>query len=61
LLGSEHPNLALVLNNLGTVLDEQNRPAEAAACYRSAFRIAERRLPPDHPTVAVIRSHVTHH
>jgi tetratricopeptide (TPR) repeat protein len=55
LLGGQHPEVGLVANNLGTLLHDQNRRAEAGACYRRALEIAERAYPPTHPVTISAR------
>jgi tetratricopeptide (TPR) repeat protein len=54
LLGAEHPEVGLVANNLGTLLQLQHR-AEAADWYRRALAIAERAYPANHPAITRIR------
>ncbi|MET9338937.1 tetratricopeptide repeat protein [Nonomuraea sp. NPDC003804] len=54
LLGAGHPEVALVANNLGTLLHEQRRP-EAADWFRRALAIVERAYPPAHPVTLRIR------
>lgn len=54
LLGSGHPEVGLIANNLGTLLHDQRR-SEAADWLRRALTIAERAYPPDHPVTVRIR------
>jgi Tfp pilus assembly protein PilF len=54
LLGPDHPEVALVANNLGTLLQQQHRAAEAADLFRRALAIAEHSYPPGHPTTTGI-------
>jgi hypothetical protein len=51
LLGGGHPEVGLVVNNLGTLLMEQGRHAEAAECLRRALTIVERTYDPGHPLI----------
>jgi tetratricopeptide (TPR) repeat protein len=51
-LGSEHPHLAIGLNNLATVYDDQGKYAEAEPLYRRAIAITEKALGPEHPDLA---------
>jgi tetratricopeptide (TPR) repeat protein len=51
-LDSDHPELAIRLNNLAQLLQETNRLAEAEPLMRRALDIGERSLGPDHPKVA---------
>jgi tetratricopeptide (TPR) repeat protein len=55
LLGADHPEVALVANNLGTLLHQQHRATEAANLLRRALTIAENSYPPGHPTTTGIR------
>jgi tetratricopeptide (TPR) repeat protein len=45
-------------NNLGNVLRDQGRYAEAAVLYRQAVDIFAEVLPPQHPRTAVFRSNL---
>jgi tetratricopeptide (TPR) repeat protein len=51
--GSDPRSLVAVLNNLGRVLAEQAQLKEAEQLYREAIGVAEQRLGPAHPDVAV--------
>ena len=54
--GAEHPDVAMSLNNLATLYQDQGRYGEAeAACAARALAIMEQRLGPDHPHVEVVR------
>jgi tetratricopeptide (TPR) repeat protein len=46
-------NLVAVLNNLGRVLTEQSQYKEAEQFYHEAIDVAEQRLGPEHPDVAI--------
>ncbi|MGA2882255.1 MAG: tetratricopeptide repeat protein [Bryobacteraceae bacterium] len=50
---SSPTSLVAVLNNLGRVLAEQSQYKEAEQFYREAISVAEQRLGPEHPEVAV--------
>ncbi len=52
-LGPEHPDVALALNNLAGLYDDQGRYAEAEPLYKRALAIYEKALGPDHPDVAL--------
>jgi tetratricopeptide (TPR) repeat protein len=51
-LGSDHPHVAIYLDNLAQLLQATNRLAEAEPFYRRALAIAEGSFGPDHPDVA---------
>ena len=51
-LGTDHPDVASVLSNLGNNLSIQGRYREAEPMYRRATQIQERALGPDHPGLA---------
>lgn len=50
--GSDHPLVAIRLNNLGGLLEATNRLAEAEPLMRRVIAIFEKSLGPDHPNVA---------
>jgi Tetratricopeptide repeat/Protein of unknown function (DUF2914) len=50
-LGSNHPELANTLNNLGIVCERTGNSADAEACYRRAYAIASSTLPAEDPLV----------
>jgi tetratricopeptide (TPR) repeat protein/CHAT domain-containing protein len=50
--GPDHPNLAVALNNLALLYDEQGRYPEAEPLYERVLTIDEKALGPDHPDVA---------
>src|SRR5208282_1444813 len=52
-LGSDHPNVAIDLNNLAQLLKATNRLAEAEPLMHRALAIDEASYGPDHPTVAI--------
>ncbi len=51
-LGSEHPEVASTLNNLGVVLTYLDRPDEAVARYDESLRLHEKLEGAEHPNVA---------
>src|SRR5689334_5735917 len=51
-LGPDHPEVAIYLNNLATLLKDTNRVGEAEPLMRRALAITEASLGPDHPDVA---------
>ena len=51
--GSQHPEVATVLNNLAHLLQATNRPAEAEPLMRQALAIDEKSYGPQHPEVAI--------
>jgi hypothetical protein len=57
-LGTDHPDLANTLNNLGVVCERADRPDEAEQFYRRAYAIATSALPGDHPFVATSRQNL---
>ncbi|HEV2377593.1 MAG TPA: tetratricopeptide repeat protein [Streptosporangiaceae bacterium] len=54
LLGPGHPEVALILNNLGSLLCEQHRRTEAVELFSRALAVAQGTLRPGHPTTAGI-------
>ena len=57
-LGSEHPDIALILNNLAELYEEQNRYVEAGMLYRRALGIFEKAFGTEHPFVAYVVAHL---
>ncbi len=51
-LGTEHPNVATILNNLAALLQDTNQFTEAESLIRRALAIDEQSFEPDHPNVA---------
>ena len=51
-LGPDHPEVALLLNNLALLYQVQGRYADAVPLYKRALAIREKALGPDHPDVA---------
>jgi tetratricopeptide (TPR) repeat protein len=54
-LGPHHPELGLVLNNLGNVQSYQGRRAEALATFERGLSLREQALGPAHPLTAALR------
>lgn len=54
----EHPLVAGALSNLGAVLEDLGRVAEAESAYREALRIGERSLGPNHDIVTAMLSNL---
>ena len=51
--GPDHPNVAIDVNNLGSVLKELGDLAGARAAFERALKIDEATYGPDHPNVAI--------
>jgi len=51
--GPDHPNVAIRLNNLATLLHHTNRPLETEPLMRRALAIDEANFGSDHPNVAI--------
>jgi len=52
--GTEHPEVAIDLNNLALLLKATNRLDEAEPLMRRALAIDEKSFGPDHPEVATV-------
>ena len=50
--GTEHPSVAIDLNNLAILYDGQRKYNEAEPLHKQALSIWEKTLGPDHPHVA---------
>ena len=50
--GGAHPNLALALNNLGTIVAEEGRLDEAESLYNEALAMAQKVFGDSHPRLA---------
>jgi hypothetical protein len=57
-LGSQHPDLANTLNNLGVLCEMTDNPIDAEHYFRRAFTIATATLGPDHPFVVTSRKNL---
>jgi hypothetical protein len=56
-LGPDHPDTAISLNDLALLLRDQGDPAAARPLFERALTIGERVIGPDHPdTVATRRA-----
>ncbi|MBW2368638.1 MAG: tetratricopeptide repeat protein, partial [Deltaproteobacteria bacterium] len=51
-LGPDHPDVAMILNNLASLYVNQGRYTQAELLYKRALSIYEKTLGPDHPDVA---------
>ena len=51
--GPDHPNVAMVLNNLAELYLNQGRYADAEPLFKRSLAIDEKALGPDHPDVAM--------
>ena len=52
MLGPDHPDVAISLNDLANLYQRQSRYADAEMLYKRSLAISERALGPDHPDVA---------
>ena len=53
-MGANHPEVAVALKNLATVMHEQGELDAAKAMYRRALSVTETALGPTNPDVAAI-------
>ena len=51
-IGEAHPDYAIRLGNLGSLLGQTDRVAEGRAMLEQALAIFRAALPPDHPHIA---------
>jgi Tfp pilus assembly protein PilF len=56
--GSDHPEVATDLNNLGTTLMAQGDTDAARSLLKRALLIQERMLGPEHPTTEMVRKNL---
>jgi len=56
--GSQHPDVAIDLNNLALLLQATNRLFEAEPLMRRAAEIFERSLGPDHPNTKIVQGNL---
>ncbi len=56
LLGNEHPDVAIVLSDLASVLNDQRKFAEAETMYREALAVKRKVSGDEHPDVASLLS-----
>ena len=59
-LGTEHPQVALVLSNLADLYRAQNRCNEAEPLYLRALKISEKKQGAEHPQVGLILEGYAH-
>lgn len=57
-LGSDHPDLAIVLNNLAVIYQTTGRPREAEPLFLRAMAIMTKLFGPDHPSVVTLQRNV---
>ncbi len=57
-LAADHPDTALSLNNLGTLLQAMGELAGARPYYERALAILEAKLGPDHPHTKIARGNL---
>lgn len=58
LLGEDHPDVAISLNNLAFLYKAQCRYVESEICYRQALEISECQLGFDHPNTQTFRKNL---
>ena len=58
LLGKEHPDVALSLNNLAGLYRNQGRYEEAKSYLKQALKIVEQALGPEHPSSQAMRNNL---
>lgn len=56
--GANHPNVAICVNNLGSLLQDFGKLDEARQCYERALRIFTAFLGEDHPNTMLVRSNL---
>ncbi len=54
MLGPEHPDVGLSLNNLAFLYQTQGRYDEAGPLYQRSLSITEKAFGPEHPAVATM-------
>lgn len=59
LLGKDHPDVAMTLNNLAVLLKKQEKYEEAASMYERALAIFEKTLDSHHPKIKACRANYT--
>lgn len=57
-LGPDEPSIAVTLNNIGFILFNEDRVAEAERHFQEALKLRRRVLPPEHPDVALSMSNL---
>lgn len=58
ILGADHPDTALTMNNLGVIVQKQGRSQEARALFELALGHLEARLGTDHPRTRMVRGNL---
>jgi Tfp pilus assembly protein PilF len=58
--GSQHPMTAQCLNNLATILMDQQRFDEAESLFRKALAIQQQALGADHPMTKETQANLVH-
>ena len=56
--GSDHPMVAIPVNNLGGVLQAQGDLAGAKAAFERALRIFKQFLPEGHPNIRIVQGNL---
>jgi hypothetical protein len=59
-LGTAHPELAVTLTTLGTILRRQRRHLEASEQHQRALAIIQPAVHPSHPLIAIIDNNLRH-
>jgi tetratricopeptide (TPR) repeat protein len=57
-LGSTHPEIATLLNNLAVLHKQQGRLPAARECYEQALTVLESTLGPEHPSTRTCRDNL---
>jgi len=58
ILGADHPDTALTVNNLGVLLQSLGRNDEARELFTRALQVFEARLDAEHPHVLMARENL---
>jgi hypothetical protein len=56
--GTEHPQVAVGVNNLGDVTRLQGDLVGARAAFEHALGILKKSLPPDHPNIKLVQGNL---
>ena len=57
-LGSEHPNTLVLVNNLAGHYESQGRYGEAEPMFVRVLKACEKVLGPEHPTTRIVRDNL---